>query len=114
MAKTALQVQRVKAGYKSAREFADSIGMNLSTYTKYEQGSRGINLEQAREFADALKCRLDDLADMPSDATESAEEAPEAIDPREKLLSDYDSLTEDRKRTLETVASALAATSKTE
>ena len=107
MAKTALQAQRVKAGYKSAREFADSIGMNLSTYTKYEQGSRGLSLEQAREFADALKCRLDDLADMPSDANK-------AIDPRAKLLSDYDSLTEDRKRTLETVASALAATSKTE
>ena len=65
-----------KSWIQERREFADSIGMNLSTYTKYEQGSRGINLEQAREFADALKCRLDDLADMPSDATESAEEAP--------------------------------------
>ena len=60
--KTNLQAMRKAAGFKSARAFAEHIGMNVSTYTDYEQGRRMFALEQAWEFADALGCTLDELA----------------------------------------------------
>lgn len=58
--KTRLQELRKKV--KSAREFAEHIGMNPHTYTEYEQGRMNFTLERAWEFADALGCSLDELA----------------------------------------------------
>lgn len=60
--KTQLQRIRKERGFKSAKAFADHIGMNPHTYTDYEQGRRTFTLESAWEFADALECTLDDLA----------------------------------------------------
>lgn len=60
--KTRLQEVRKKAGFKSARAFAEHIGMPVATYTDYEQGRRSFTLEKALEFADALGCSLDELA----------------------------------------------------
>lgn len=60
--KTQLQAIRKQAGYKSAKAFADHIGMPVGTYTDYEQGRRMFTLEKAWEFADALDCTLDELA----------------------------------------------------
>lgn len=60
--KTQLQRIRKQRGFKSARAFADHIGMNPHTYTDYEQGRRTFTLESAWEFADALNCTLDELA----------------------------------------------------
>lgn len=59
--KTQLQAMRKRAGYKSAKSFADHIGMPVGTYTDYEQGRRMFTLERAREFADALDCSLHEL-----------------------------------------------------
>lgn len=60
--KTQLQAMRKQAGYKSAKAFADYIGMPVGTYTDYEQGRRMFTLERAWAFADALDCTLDELA----------------------------------------------------
>lgn len=60
--KTNLQNIRKNAGYKSARAFAEHIGMPVATYTDYEQGRRAFTLEKAWEFADELHCTLDELA----------------------------------------------------
>lgn len=60
--KTNLQEMRKRAGYKSAREFAESIGMSVGTYTNYEQCKANMSLVQAWEFADILNCTLDELA----------------------------------------------------
>lgn len=60
--RTNLQKLRKAAGYKSARAFAEHIGMNVATYTDYEQGRRSFTLEKAWEFADILQVSLDDLA----------------------------------------------------
>lgn len=60
--KTKLQEMRTAAGFKSAREFAEHLGMSVGTYTQYEQGYRNFSLEKAWEFADALHCTLDELA----------------------------------------------------
>lgn len=60
--KTNLQAMRKRAGFKSAREFAEHIGVNVGTYTNYEQGKANMSLLQAWEFADALHCTIDELA----------------------------------------------------
>ena len=59
--KTKLQELRKAAGFKSARAFADHYGINLNTYTGYEQG-KPFSLEQAWAFADFFDCTLDELA----------------------------------------------------
>lgn len=60
--KTKLQEIRKAKGFKSAKEFAEHIGMNVGSYTNYEQGVRNLTLEKAWEFADILDCSLDELA----------------------------------------------------
>lgn len=60
--KTQLQAMRKRAGFKSAKAFAEHVGISVSTYTKYEQGMSELSLERAWEFADALDCTLDELA----------------------------------------------------
>ena len=60
--KTNLQKLRKAAGFKSAKAFAEHVGMNLSTYTQIEQGAIGMSIERAWEFADILGCTLDELA----------------------------------------------------
>lgn len=56
-----LQSLRKKAGFKSAKSFAEFMGMNPNTYTDYEQGRGSFSYEQAWQFADALDCTLDAL-----------------------------------------------------
>lgn len=56
-----LQECRKNAGFKSARAFAEHIGMPVGTYTAYEQGVREMSLSVACRFADELGCSLDDL-----------------------------------------------------
>ena len=98
---TQLQNLRKRAGYKSAKAFANKIGMNVYTYTNYEQGKANFTLAQAWEFADVLECSLDELAGRkwpPDDLT--------SIDPRRRtLIESYDALTDDGK----TLASELVA-----
>lgn len=60
--KTNLQAMRKRAGYKSAREFAETIGVNVGSYTNYEQGKVQMSLLKAWEFADALDCSIDEIA----------------------------------------------------
>lgn len=60
--KTRLQELRKDAGFKSARAFAEHIGMSVGTYTDYEQGRRKFTFEAAWKFADELGVSLDELA----------------------------------------------------
>lgn len=60
--KTRLQEFRKQAGYKSAKSFAEEIGLSVRTYTNYEQGITSLTLEKAWEFADIFDCSLDELA----------------------------------------------------
>lgn len=99
--KTQLQLLRKKAGYKSAREFAEKNGYNPGSYTNYEQGVRNLSLEQAWEFADIFDCSLDELAGR----KRPYKELP---DPSEQELVDcYRASTNDRKdRILDTARDA--------
>lgn len=57
-----LQAMRKRAGYRSAKAFAEKMGISKDTYTGYEQGRIALTLEKAWEFADELHCTLDELA----------------------------------------------------
>ena len=67
--KTNLQVMRKRAGFRSAVEFAEHIGVNKKTYTRHEQGG-SFTLDQAWDYADALGCTIDDIAGYPSEGEE--------------------------------------------
>ena len=84
--RTNLQKLRKDAGYRSAKAFAEHIGMSVDTYTGYEQGKRKFSLEQAWIFADELQVSLDELA-----GREWHEDAQTSDLPPEEsaLLADY-------------------------
>lgn len=56
-----LQSMRKRAGFKSAKQFAEAVGINPNTYTQYEQGLTGFSFDTAITMADALNCSLDEL-----------------------------------------------------
>lgn len=60
--KTRLREMRELAGYSTAEEYAMKAGIPVSSYRKYEGGSRSITLEQAWIFADDFGCTIDEIA----------------------------------------------------
>lgn len=77
-----MQRRRKSAGFKSARQFAEHVGIPLSAYTEYEQGRRNMSFERAWEIADALKCTLDELG-----GREAPYDAPAFADPYQAELN---------------------------
>ena len=57
-----LKEMRKQAGFQTAKNFAEHLGMPVGTYVNYEQGKRRLTLERAWEFTDELGCTLDELA----------------------------------------------------
>ncbi|NGM17754.1 helix-turn-helix domain-containing protein [Eggerthellaceae bacterium zg-893] len=86
--KTQLQRIRKERGFKSAKSFADYIGMNAHTYTDYEQGRRTFTLESAWEFADVLQCTLDELAGRDFDYERYADQRQAAMNDDYAALTD--------------------------
>lgn len=98
-----LQQRRKAAGYKSAKAFAERIGVNPNTYTQYEQGLSGFSYEKAWEIADVLDCTLDELGGREFRPREYS-------DPRQEALNDhYESLNEESKGDLTAFAKSFAA-----
>lgn len=98
-----LQKTRKAAGFKSAKAFAEHIGMSKDTYTGYEQGRISLSYERAWEFADALGCTLDEVG---------GRKAPERLyaDPRQAALNGhYESLNEASKGDLVKFAKSYAS-----
>ena len=62
--RTQLQELRKLAGFKSARAFAEHMGISPSTYTHYEQGDVSMPIEVACDFCKELECTLDQLAGL--------------------------------------------------
>lgn len=48
-------------GFKSAKAFAEYMGLNVSTYTAYEQGQHQPDIVTMWQIADALDCSIDQL-----------------------------------------------------
>lgn len=84
--KTNLQKVRKEAGFRSAKAFAEHMGISPNTYTAFEQGRHALSLEQAWIFADALgeamgrHVSLDELAGRPWPA--------QGLTPEERALVD--------------------------
>lgn len=61
--KRTLQRLRREAGYRSAKDFAEQVGIPGSTYARYERAVEGpecgIPLSSAWQIADALGCSID-------------------------------------------------------
>lgn len=95
-----LRALRKRAGYRSAKAFADLLGFPVTRYSEYEQGRIGLSYENAWKIADALGISLDELGGRewpPSGAV---------ADPRRQaMLDSYDALTDDGK----TLASEMVA-----
>ena len=104
--KTALQKMRKKAGFRSAAAFAEHMGLNVYSYTDYEQGRTGLSLAVAWELADALGCSLDELAGR---EWPRAQEAPSRDE--EELLDAYRSTDERGRRAIMAVAASQAGDS---
>ena len=98
---THLQAARKAAGFKSAKAFADHIGLSKDTYTGYEQGRISLSYERAWEFADALDCTLDALGGRkpPEHAYEDPGQA--------ALNASYENMNESGKETLAAVARSM-------
>lgn len=98
-----LQEIRKARGFKSAKAFAEHIGMSTRTYTNYEQGVTALSLEKAWEFADALDCSLDDLAGRKRPRKNFT-------DPRQEALNGhYESLNDKSKTALVDFAKSYAS-----
>lgn len=54
-----LQDLRKEAGYKTAKEFAEAVGIPAPTYTRYEQEPKKIPTDRAWAIADKLGCSID-------------------------------------------------------
>lgn len=85
--KRTLQRLRRQAGYRSAKDFAEALGIPGSTYARYERAGDGagcgIPLPAAWQIADALGCSIDLVVGREDiDAPE-----PEGIQPRYDALS---------------------------
>lgn len=96
-----LQAARKAAGFKSAKAFADHIGLSKDTYTGYEQGRISLSYERAWEFADALDCTLDALGGRkpPERAYDDPEQA--------ALNASYENMNGDGRQTLVSVAKSM-------
>lgn len=61
--KRTLQRMRREAGFRSAKDFAERVGIPMSTYARYERAGDGpecgIPLPSAWAIADALGCSID-------------------------------------------------------
>lgn len=100
--KTKLQEIRKSAGFKSARAFAEHIGMSVGTYTNYEQGKNGMDAEILWQFADALDCTVDELIGRETPK-------PNADDPVQKAIMDaYKSMNEHGRKRLAEEAMMMA------
>ena len=98
-----LQATRKSAGFKSAKAFAESVGMSASAYTEYEQGRRSFTYEQAWQFADALGCTLDEVGGRTPPPREYD-------DPRQKQLNDcYEAMNESGRALLAESAKSISA-----
>lgn len=56
-----LQEMRKKAGFKTAREFAEVMDIPVATYARYEQTPDKVPTKSAWLLADKLECSIDDV-----------------------------------------------------
>lgn len=68
MGQRTLKDIRLAAGWRSARAFAEHVGIPVSTYSVYEKEPGSIRLDAARSIARELGCSVAELAGDPAPA----------------------------------------------
>lgn len=68
MGQRTLKDIRLAAGWRSARAFAEHVGIPVSTYSVYEKDPGSIRLDAARSIARELGCSVAELAGDPAPA----------------------------------------------
>lgn len=63
----AIQNARIDAGFTSAREAADALGLSLNSYNNYEQGRAFPTPERMIDLASLFHCSIDELYAYHSD-----------------------------------------------
>lgn len=102
-----LQMARKAAGFKSARAFADHLGISKDTYTGYEQGRIAFSAEQAWNFAEALGCDINELVGFEPRECRSYD------DPAQEALNAYyESMNDEGRERLVGIAELAADSSK--
>ena len=100
---------RRAAGYRSAKAFAERIGLKPTAYVEYEQGRRSLSYETAWLIADALRITLDEVGGREGKHLDGQD----VLSQDERvLLSKYRSLTPGRRDSVQDTVDALAAKSK--
>lgn len=100
-----LQAARKAAGYKSAKAFAEKMGIAPTAYTEYEQGRHMFTVEQGWEFAEVLGVDIDALV---------GHEVPHSFaDPNQAALNAYyESMNDEGRERLVGIAELAADSSK--
>ncbi len=75
---------RKAAGYKSAGDFAEAVGIPASTYTRYESNPDKIPMDRAWQLADILGTTIDAVVDRVT---------PDPATARGEVQREYDGLT---------------------
>lgn len=101
---TRLKEIRKSRGYKSAKAFAESIGMQEKTYRNYEQGVRNLYLDVACELCTALDCSLDELVGR----APSMEKKPPVSADEAELIRLFDRMVDEDRETFVNMARTLA------
>lgn len=100
-----LRAARKAAGYKSAKAFAEKMGIAPTAYTEYEQGRNMFTIEQGWEFAEVLGVDIDALV---------GHEVPHSFtDPNQAALNAYyESMNDEGRERLVGIAELAADSSK--
>jgi transcriptional regulator with XRE-family HTH domain len=61
-----LKAERLRAGYKQ-EQAAEHIGVELSTYQRYEYGKTRISMNKLRRLAELFGCDLNTLSRLPEE-----------------------------------------------
>lgn len=91
-----LRMLRKKAGFRSAKAFAEFAGFTTTGYAEFEQGRSRLTYEKAWKIADALGISLDELG-----GRQWPPEGAASTDPmREELVRCYDASTAENRHSL--------------
>lgn len=92
-----LRMLRKKAGFRSAKAFAEFAGFTTTGYAEFEQGRSRLTYEKAWKIADALGISLDELGGRqwpPEGASTPADPM------RDELVRCYDASTPENRHSL--------------
>ena len=104
-----LKELRKKAGYRTQREFAETIGVKERKYASWEREEVALNLEDACMLARALNCTPNDLCGWESEETSRA-----LTNDESRLLDRYRECTEARRESVMSAAADAVTLSKGE